>query len=261
MAYPSLPPRFAPKGQILRAAQLFGGVAPALVHSLAVHAEHVVLGRGDVLWGSGDPAHAFHIVAFGALKLQSRPSPRPIITSFVLPGESAADAIVVACDRMPTAAVAQSAVVEVLRIPAEPVLAAAKRDASLADALQRSVAREVRWLHTKIEIVTMGSVAERLSTFVLRLVERFPRRGDGPLVLPFAPSRVELASVVEARAETITRELGKLTHEGVFTVGRESIVVHDLEALRRRVSTEDTALPPAASRVAPNALSACILHQ
>ena len=54
------------------------------------------------------------------------------------------------------------------------------------------------------------------------------------------PSRVELASMIEARPETVTRALGKLARDGVVTVGKATIVVHDLRALRALVPHEVT---------------------
>lgn len=236
------PARFTPKEHVLASAQLFAGVPTPLVHSFAAASERLVLGRGDKLWVPGDAATHFHLVAFGAVKLQRLRADSPVILAYFLPGESVADALVVARDKMPACAVAQSAVVEVIRVPAEPVLAAQKRVPVLADALHAAVARQVRWLHTKIEIVTMGCVQERLATFVLRHVERLqlPERQQS-VVLPFAPSRVELASTIESRPETVTRALGKFARDRVFTVGRSTIEVHDIRALRGLVPHEGSA--------------------
>ena len=234
MATTLTPARFAPKEHVLRSADLFAGVPAPLVRSLAQTSERLVLGRGDKLWLPGSAATHFHFVAFGTMKLQRVRPETPLILGFFLPGESIGDALVVARDTMLACAVAQSPVVEILRLPCEPVLAAAKREPALADSIHAAVARHVRWLHTKIEVVTMGTVAERLATFVLRHVDRQgAHERSNTTELPFAPTRVELASMIEARPETVTRALGKLARDRVFTVGKSSIVVHDLQALRR----------------------------
>ena len=235
------PSRFAPKEAILAGSQLFAGISAPLVRAFAASSERLVLGRGDRVWTPGDPATHFSVVAYGTMKLQRLRPESPVILAFFNPGESVADALVVARGKMPACAVAQSSVVELLRVPAEPVLAAAKRDPALAEALHVAVSRQVRWLHTKIEVVTMGSVSERIATFVLRHVEQLALpEARNEVELAFAPSRVELASMIEARPETVTRALGKLARDGVLTVGKATIVVHDIRALRALVPHEIT---------------------
>jgi CRP/FNR family transcriptional activator FtrB len=231
--------RFAPKEAILAGCLLFAGVSAPLVRAFASASERLVLGRGDRVWLPGDPATHFSIVAFGTVKLQRLRPESPVILAFFNPGESVADALVVARGKMPACAVAQSPVVELLRVPAEPVLAAAKRDPLLAEALHLAVSRQVRWLHTKIEVVTMGSVSERIATFVLRHVEQLglPETCNN-VELGFAPTRVELASMIEARPETVTRALGKLARDGVVTIGKSTIAIHDIAALRALVPHE-----------------------
>ncbi len=243
MPPPKLPARFAPKDKILLAAPLFEGVPAPLVAALAAGAERLVLGRGDTLWMAGDSPGAFHIVVYGAVKLQCVRPGNPLILAFFLPGESIADAMVVARAAMPASAVVQSAVGEILRLPAEALLSAERREPTLAAALRACVARQVRWLHTKIEIVTMATVEARLATFILRTVERASRSRSGPIELDFAPTRVELASMVEARAETITRALGKLARENVCTIRKDSMIVHDYDGLRRRIPNSDGSVP------------------
>ncbi len=243
MAKPPNAARFTPKEQVLTSSQLFSGVSASLVRSFAPACERLILGRGDILWMPGDHIGHFHLVAFGAVKLQRLRPDSPVILGFFLPGESVADALVISRGAMPACAVAQSTVAEVLLVPAELVLAAAKRDAALAEALHAAVARQVLWLHTKIEVVTIGSVAERLSTFVLRLVERRGGTDSNRVEVPVSPTRVELASVIEARPETVTRALGKLAKDGVFTVTKSAIFVHDLAALKRIVPHETTECP------------------
>lgn len=79
---------------------------------------------------------------------------------------------------------------------------------------------------------TVGRVAGRLA----ELAERFGARGrDGVRIdLPF--TQEELAAWVGASRKAVTNALSALRERGWIETGRKSIVVRDVEALRRRAT-------------------------
>jgi CRP/FNR family transcriptional regulator, cyclic AMP receptor protein len=76
---------------------------------------------------------------------------------------------------------------------------------------------------------TLGRVAERL----LELSDRFARPTDDGIAIETALSQEQLASWCGASRESTVKALGTLRSLGCITTGRQSLVIRDLEALRR----------------------------
>ncbi|HZE04442.1 MAG TPA: Crp/Fnr family transcriptional regulator, partial [Solirubrobacteraceae bacterium] len=76
---------------------------------------------------------------------------------------------------------------------------------------------------------TLGRVAGRL----LELGDRFGARGDGELVVELPLSQEQLASWCGASRESTVKALSTLRALNCISTGRQSVVIHDLDALRR----------------------------
>ncbi|MFZ6762053.1 Crp/Fnr family transcriptional regulator [Roseomonas sp. KE0001] len=75
-------------------------------------------------------------------------------------------------------------------------------------------------------------VRQRLSAELLRLSRP---RGGGEKVLSPPPPQHVLAARIGLRRETVSRELARMSRAGLLTVGRQAIVLHHPEALRREI--------------------------
>ncbi len=76
---------------------------------------------------------------------------------------------------------------------------------------------------------TLGRVAERL----LELASGFGSPGPDGLVVELPLSQQQLASWCGASRESTVKALGTLRALNTISTGRQSLVIHDLEALRR----------------------------
>ena len=108
-----------------------------------------------------------------------------------------------------------------------------ERDPRIAMAINRALLAQMRLLHGKIDVMTAGTVPQRLALFLLNLADRF---GDelesGETVIPFALSRQQVATYVNARVETVIRALSVWRKSGLVELRRDQIVLPDPEALR-----------------------------
>ncbi|MCA9615738.1 MAG: Crp/Fnr family transcriptional regulator [Myxococcales bacterium] len=194
----------------------------------------VGLSRGEHLWRSGDEARSFHVLVRGLVELR-RASGSYDATSmaFFGPTECPAVPVVLGLRSYGADAVVVSDDAWVLSVRAEPILARMPRDARLAMAVNRALLAQMRLLHGKIDVMTAGTVPQRLALFLLNLADRF---GDelesGETVIPFALSRQQVATYVNARVETVIRALSVWRKSGLVELRRDQIVLPDPEALR-----------------------------
>jgi CRP-like cAMP-binding protein len=142
--------------------------------------------------------------------VRSAPSGERVTLGIFGPRESVGDVAVLEGGSYPADAVAISPTLEILRLPAAPVLAACETDPALARAMQRSLLEHTRALRSKIDVLSAGSVAARLATLLLFLADRFgDELADGATLVPVPLSRGALASLVSARVETVIRTMSQ----------------------------------------------------
>lgn len=219
----------------IASSRLFRALDPALITALAPHASIVRLHQGERLWERNTEAEHFHVVLRGVLELQRRCSrPEPTLIALFGPGES--PAIPATLERRPFLADAYASTreAEVLRVRSGPVLDALPTSAPLALAMNRALLEHCRLLHSKIDVLAAGTVPRRLAAFFLDLAERFGDEHDeGQHLVPLALSRLQIATYVDARVETVIRCCSAWQKAGILETTRDGFVIASLDELRR----------------------------
>lgn len=226
---------------LLLASRLFRGVDERFVRSLADRSAIVRYGRGERVWTRGTPAEYFYQVTRGVLELRRAAVGRePTLIAFFGPSEL--PAIPVTLERKRTIADAHATTneLELLRIPAAPVLERLPGDPALLTAMQRLLLDHARLLHAKIDVLTAGPVPRRIALFLLDLAERFgDERDDGSTAIPLSLSRAQIASYVDARVETVIRCFSAWRREGLLVLESDATVIPSPSALSERVQNEN----------------------
>lgn len=223
--------------KVLGASRLLRGCDDAFVRMLAEQASFVRFARGERVWVRGMPAEHFHQVTRGVLELR-RATAQHEPTLIALFGPSEYPAVPVALERKSYIADAHAttADLEVLRIRAAPILERLPDDIVLARAVQRLLLDHARLLHSKIDVLTAGSVPRRIALFLLDLAERFgDERVDGSTAIPLTLSRGQIASYVDARVETVIRCFSAWRRDGLLVLEPDATVLPSPAALRQRV--------------------------
>jgi CRP-like cAMP-binding protein len=217
----------------LRGARLLRGVDEAVLRELADAGSLARLLEGTHLWRAGQRAESFTIIVRGLVQIERRTaSGEPAVVGIFGPRESVGDSAALARDDYPADAVAITDV-EVVRLPAELVLARMARDPELGKAVQTALLDHTRALVAKIDIVSAGSVTARLATLLLHLYERFgdeDESGTSTVAIPI--SRTGLARLVSARPETVIRALSSLVKAQVLAPLADGFAIPDLDRLR-----------------------------
>lgn len=223
----------------LRVSRLFGPLEEAWLERFAAEGRLRQLDEGAALWRSGDAATAFTIIQRGLVQIvRTVPGGERATLGIFGPRESVGDVAVLGGRPYPADAIAASTAVEILRVPAGPVLAACEGDPALGRAMQRSLLEHTEALRSKIDILSAGGVPARLAALLRYLAERFgDELEDGSTFVAVPLSRGALASLVSARVETVIRTMSPWQKAGVVRSTPEGFSI-DAAALEALVARE-----------------------
>ncbi len=241
---PPFAPTAAPRDALVRtllSTRLFRDLDPALAATFASHAAVVHLERGERLWSHGTPAEYFHVILRGVLELRGRnASADTTLIALFGPGQSPAIPATLERRTFIADAHASTREVDVLRVRAAGVLAALPTNASLALAMSGALLEHCRLLHSKIDVLSAGTVPRRLAAFFLDLLERFgDEHEDGMHHAPLALSRHQIATYVDARVETVIRCCSAWQKAGILETSRDGFVISSPDRLRRILEGHD----------------------
>lgn len=219
----------------VKAMRLLRGCEEGIVREISLGASIHHVKRGERFWSRGEPAEHFYQVLRGVLELRrATASHEPTLVAFFGPGECPAVPVVLERKRFIADSFATTPDLEVLQVPAAPILERMPKDPLLANALVRALLDHARLLHSKIDVLTAGPVPDRIATFLLDLAERFgDEREDGSMAIPLALSRDQVASYVDARVETVIRCLSAWRRQGLLVLEADATVIPSVDALRR----------------------------
>jgi CRP-like cAMP-binding protein len=188
--------------------------------------------RGQVLFTEGDRAERVFLIERGWVMLScSAPGGREIVLGLRGPGAVIGE--LSALDDEPRSATALAVEEGEAVVAPGSVLTRALEDVEAAHELIRLLAARLRDADRKrlefAALDTLGRVAWR----VLELGEQFGRDSDQGIAIDLPLSQEQLASWCGSSRESTVKALAALRSLGCLSTGRRSLVVHDIEALRR----------------------------
>ncbi len=219
----------------LRANPLFRDASPERVALFARETSVRHFEDGEAIWQLGEPATHFMILQRGLVQVLRRlPSGEAATLGIFGPRESLGTVAVLGRRPYPAEAIAYGDDVEVLSLRAEPVLLAMNDDPGLALAFNRALCEQTTMLRSRIDVLSAGSVPQRLATLLLHLAERFGDSVDEKTSrIPLSLSRTALARLVSARVETVIRAASDWQKRGLLSTDATGFEVHDLAELQR----------------------------
>ncbi len=187
--------------------------------------------RGQAIARQGEPAHAFHIVETGLLKLiQLTPDGREVIVRFVGPGEPFGG--IVALDK---------AAYPITALAGEPTRLRAWPRETLAPLLQqypqvrvnimREMATHMTDALTRVRELTTARVGQRLAHTLLRLIRQCGRQVPDGVLISHSLTRQELAELTGTTLYTVSRTLSKWEDEGILGTANRRLLIRDPERL------------------------------
>jgi CRP-like cAMP-binding protein len=99
------------------------------------------------------------------------------------------------------------------------------------------VTEAVRYGRQLVDSALVGS-GQRLATMLVDLAARHGRDTADGVEIAIALSQDEIAGMIGASRDSVTRALASMRSRGLVETGRRSIIVRDLDALRADAANE-----------------------
>jgi CRP-like cAMP-binding protein len=215
----------------MRCCQLFSGLSPEDLATIAAFTVVLPLGKGDYLFHEGEPARGCYLVQSGAINVHrvSAAGKEQVIHVF-RGGESFAEAALAS----PTGYPANARAVEastVLLIPKTPILALIGRRPDLALRMLGSMSVHLRVLVGMLDDLTLKDVETR---FLNWLLKRCGAEATGAAVVELGSTKRVLAAELGTSSETLSRTLAKLRDSGLLEIKGATLRVRDVGEIRMR---------------------------
>ncbi|PWW65758.1 Crp/Fnr family transcriptional regulator [Actinokineospora spheciospongiae] len=188
---------------------------------------------GDVLIREGDRGDWVLVLASGRVKVVAAgPAGHAAVLAVRGPGDILGE--MAALDGSPRSATVTAVEPVVgLHVPGERFSALLVDHPAVAAILLRIVTSRLRYANQRRMDHADAGTARRLAALLLELHDRYGRRAPDGVTITLRVTQSDLAGLISASREAVTRALRPLRDRGVLTTGRQRLVIHDVEALRR----------------------------
>jgi len=219
----------------LRSCQLFAGMSPLELGSIAEITVLKAVAKGSYLFHEGDPSHGFYIVQTGAINVHrvNAVGKEQVIHVFRA-GESFAEGTLATEKGYPADARAVEET-QVMLVQKTGMLALLRRQPELALRMLGSMSAHLRILVAQLEDLTLKDVETRLANWLLKRCSN--PAGGKPCKIELTMTKRVLASELGTVSETFSRTLAKFRELELIEVkGRTVTVLNpaNLAALLRK---------------------------
>ncbi len=185
--------------------------------------------KGEMVALAGEECNYLYVVVEGSvkgemtdasgrvIKIEDIKAPRPIAVSFIFGSNNHFPVNVTANE--------ESAL---LLIPKPDLITLLQSDKQVLQNFLNAISSRGQFLSQKIRTLSMQSLRDKLSHMLLELAQK---QGD-EVVLP--SSQTELADLFGVARPSLSRTLSEMVDEGIITVNRRNVVIHDRKRLLPR---------------------------
>jgi len=215
---------------------LFQGVSTEKLKTLAERSRYRTYKAGEMFIGETDPAHAFYVIVTGQVKLyKSSPEGKEQTLYLLRPGDPFGMCTAFAIDSFPANAMALEES-DILMIPGPVMETVATSEPRLLLNIIQILSDRLKESMTLIESLSLKEIPQRLSSF---LHHALTREGDKELNrLELTITQRELAKILGATPEALSRAVRKMSNAGILTMDGRSIRILDREALEELAEGE-----------------------
>ena len=219
---------------VLRQAPLFSALDDEAAQALRSSMGETRLRRGEVLFREGDSGDKLYIVTDGKVKLGRTSSDgRENLLAILGPGQMFGELALF--DPGPRSATV-TAVTEAhfLSLSHEDMLRWLSGRPAVALGLLTQLASRLRKTNDAVADLVFSDVPGRVAKALLDLADRFGRTADDGVHVHHDLTQEELAQLVGASRETVNKALADFTSRGWLRLEPRSVVILDVERMKRR---------------------------
>ncbi len=216
--------------------KLFEGVPAEKLLALAEHTRYRAYRAGEMFIGETDAVHAFYVVVSGQIKLyKSSPEGKEQTLYLLGPGDPFGMCTAFAIDTFPVNAMALEES-GVLQIPGQAMEAVAMKEPRLLVNIIQILSDRLKESMTLIESLALKEIPERLASFLLHTLTR---QGEAEMdQLELTITQRELAKILGATPETLSRAIRKMSNAGILAMDGRSIRILNRGALEELAEGE-----------------------
>ena len=210
---------------------LFQGISSEKLRLLSTQGTQKKFKPGEMVIGETDPIRSFYVVVSGQLKLyRSSPEGKEQTLQLLGPGDPFGLCTAFATDSFPASvmAIEESTV---LLIPGTVMEATARQEPVLLFNIIQILSRRLKDSMTLIGSLALKEIPGRLASFLLHSLPR--NTADKKIAVELTISQRELAKILGATPEALSRALRKMANDGILSTEGRVITILDLQALEQ----------------------------
>jgi CRP/FNR family transcriptional regulator len=214
---------------VLRHIPLFAGMPEDQIRILSESAREKNIRPGQMIFADAQESRALHIVVWGRVKIfKSTPEGREQTIFVFGPGEPFC--LTALTDQCSPAGATALEDTRILFFPAEVLEDLARKEPSLLFNMLLVLSRRLKESMELIESLSLKEIPQRLASFLAHSLAQEGRYDRVDLRF----SQRELAKIIGATPETLSRVLKRMSEEGILSLkGRRTIRVLSREGLQR----------------------------
>ncbi len=211
-------------------AGLLADATDETLEELAAIATPLTLPKGEVLFEHGDEGDSLYVISSGSLEVSVVSSEgRKLVLDVMHAGDVLGEIALLDPGRR-TAGIAALEKSELLSISRANLARAVEADPQLGLEIARMAARRLRWVSQQLHEQVFLPLPERLARKLIHL-----SRGEEILKM----SQNDLADVVGATRESVSKILSQWRQEGIVDLGRQKVFLRDQAAIQALSRLED----------------------
>jgi CRP/FNR family transcriptional regulator, cyclic AMP receptor protein len=223
--------QFTLNPHILKNVPLFSSFSDQQLSTLAPAVQHRRFPRGSYVIRAGEETDALYIILAGHAKvLIPDDDGNEVILSMMGPNDFFGE-MGLLDDQPRSASVETVEACEMLRISRGAFLNCLKDNFDAAMLIIRNLVKRLREADRKIESLALLDVYGRVARLLIEMAEEQP---DGQWVIERAPPKQEIARMIGASREMVSRVVKDLNDKGVIRAEKRKIIVLDRSSMSRR---------------------------
>ena len=213
---------------VLKSVPLFASFSEPQVVTLLKYVQHRSFARNVYVMHAGEETDSIYVMLAGRVKVMiADDQGREVILGFMGPQEFFGE-MGILDDQPRSASVFTLEPCEMLRLSKAAFMSCLKENSEVAMLVIRNLVKRLRAADRKIESLALVDVSGRVARLLIDMAQEI----DGRLVVVRAPAKQEIARMIGASREMVSRVIKELERRGLLRTERRSIVIVDRDMQR-----------------------------